>query len=623
MSLFAELSRRNVIRIAGFYLVAAWLVVQVAETVLPAFDVPGWVLRALILVLAIGFVPALVFAWVFELTPDGIRREKPAESAEAGSHRTARKLDIAVIVLLLGIGGLMLWKPGAPEPAASAGPAPSSPAPAESADSSASVAVLAFANMSPDAENEYFADGISEELLNLLSRVDGLRVASRTSAFSFKGKATPIPEIAQALDVRHVLEGSVRKQGQRVRITAQLIDSQTDGHLWSQTYDRELADIFAVQEEIAQAIAGELQDVLGVREVSVSAPTDDLQAYERFLRGRTRFYRRVELDDAIADLRFAVERDPEFTEAWAYLGAASQVVGGGGYPTGLDRQELFAGAQEAAGKALSLDPGLATALAVQGQIFVDQRSTGKWIEGLALLEQAADLSTTDTSARLWLGLAWLQLGYVELAQAHLERAQARDPLVAINNGWLGAALAARGQWEEGARLAQRAFELSRLPFWSNLVGVGLASGGRKQEARPMMEAWFAATPAEGYDPELGPALVAKMLDAMDDAAGQASFFAATDVLEPSARSEVFLTAGLLFQDAERVFGHLDDPSMSLRVAATAWLPSMGWLREHPRFFAMMEEDGIVGFWEQRGYPTGCRPVDDPAGRRLDCSGYGR
>ena len=205
MSLFAELSRRNVIRIAGFYLVAAWLVVQVAETVLPAFDVPGWVLRALILVLAIGFVPALVFAWVFELTPDGIRREKPAESAEAGSHRTARKLDIAVIVLLLGIGGLMLWKPGAPEPAASAGPAPSSPAPAESADSSASVAVLAFANMSPDAENEYFADGISEELLNLLSRVDGLRVASRTSAFSFKGKATPIPEIAQALDVRHVL----------------------------------------------------------------------------------------------------------------------------------------------------------------------------------------------------------------------------------------------------------------------------------------------------------------------------------------------------------------------------------------------------------------------------------
>ena len=172
-------------------------------------------------------------------------------------------------------------------------------------------------------------------------------------------------------------------------------------------------------------------------------------------------------------------------------------------------------------------------------------------------------------------------------------------------------------------MAERAIELSGLPFWSNVVGVGLASGGKKDDARPMMVAWFASAPPDRYDPELGPALVDQMLDAMDDSAEMPAVFAAAETLEPSAIPEFILTAALLFRDAERVFADLDEPSRRMRVAASAWLPSMGWLREDPGFFAMMQADGVVGFWEQRGYPTGCHPVDDPAGRRLDCSGYGQ
>ena len=617
MKLLAELRRRNVIRMAGLYLVGAWLIIQIAETLLPAFDVPGWVLRAIIIVLALGFVPALIFSWVFELTPDGIRRDAEVERSEAITQRTARKLDIAVIVLLLGVGVLLLWRYDAPEPAT-----PSVDSDAAATDvSTASVAVLAFANMSPEAENEYFADGISEELLNVFARVEGLRVASRTSAFSFKGKDTPIPEIARTLGVRHVLEGSVRKQGQRVRITAQLIDSQTDGHLWSQSYDRELADIFAVQEEIAQAIAGELQGVLGVRRISVPVPTADLEAYERFLRGRGRFYRRVELDEAIADLRFAVERDPSFTEAWAFLGAASFVVSNGGYPTGLDRPQLLADAIAATEKALSLDPGVGLALGVKGQLFTTAGSTEKLIEGIRLLEDAAERVTADSSARLWLGMVWLQLGHVERGLPHLQRAYDQDPLVAINNGWLGLALATQGRWQEGTVMARRAVELSDLPFWSSIIASGLANAGRNAEARDLLAA-TRTVGSDAGDAETGEALLAGLLAALDDPARRPAYVAAIEALDPTLRWEAAPWSALLLRDSDRAFADIERHGAQMRTIVSAWLPPMGWLREDPRFFALMQEEGIVGFWEQQGFPDGCRPVTDPGGRRLDCSGYG-
>ena len=292
--LFSELKRRNVFRVGAAYVVVGWLLIEVSDTIFPRLGLPDWAVTLVIALLALGFPVALILSWAFELTPEGVQRTVNID--DIGAPRPgAGPLDWVIalgILVVIGIFVVDRFGVGTTEPSLEA-------MAVESQESQAgvgvgSIAVLAFTNMSPDPENAYFAEGISEEILNILADIEELHVASRTSAFSFRGSNTPIPEIAEALDVAHVLEGSVRKQGNRVRITAQLIRADTDGHVWSETFDRELVDIFEVQEEIAQSITDALGEVLGTRQVSVTAPTSDLDAYERFLRGRARFHQRIE-----------------------------------------------------------------------------------------------------------------------------------------------------------------------------------------------------------------------------------------------------------------------------------------------------------------------------------------
>jgi TolB-like protein/Flp pilus assembly protein TadD len=480
------------------------------------------------------------------------------------------------------------------------------------------IAVLPFVNMSANPDNVFFAEGIAEELLNILAGVDGLKVASRTSAFSFRGKDTPIPEIARELGVRHILEGSVRRQGDRVRITAQLIETDSDTHLWSETFERDLVDIFRVQEEIAQAITVALKDVLGVRTVSVATATADLEAYERFLRGRSRFYQRVDLDEAISDLRFAVGRDPEFAEAWAFLAAASFVVGVGGYPTDLDRGALTAEALEASERALALEPELTTGLAVKGQLLTRTSGSGEQIaEGIRLLERAASRVSADTSARLWLGLTWVQLGFVDRAMPLFASAQDQDPMMAINNGYLGMAHAMQGRWEEGSRLVQRAVELSPLPFWTFNMAIGLFHAGRTDEARELL---IAARPVLVDVRQLGGDFLEGLIASLGDPERRAAFLAANRYDPTQDNGAPAMYAVLMFRDTGHMFEFDDARGAGLIMTACAWLPSMGWLREDPRFYQAMRRTGAAAFWEAQGYPPGCRPVEDPAGRRLDCSG---
>ena len=418
--------------------------------------------------------------------------------------------------------------------------------------------------------------------------------------------------------MRHILEGSVRRQGERVRITAQLIETRSDTHLWSQTFERELVDIFRVQEEIARAITTALEGVLGVQQVSVAAATTDLTAYELFLRGRTRFYQRSNLDESIADLQAATERDPEFAAAWAFLGAARFVVGNGGYPTELDRSDLMEGARRAVERALALDPELATALAVKGQLLTRNRDAAQIVEGLALLERAASRVTADTSAPMWLGLSLLELGLVERALPHLEKAYALDPLVAINNGYLGIAYATAGGIEEAIPAVQRAKELTGASFWYFPVLIELVNFGDEARAEELLGALIADD---------------------DTFAGERDFFADLQLAlsDPSQRDVVFVPGepgtledngylfvikSLMFRNGDGAISAADSRIGELMLTINAWLPSLGWIREDPAWFAFMEGTGAVGFWELEGFPTGCRPVDDPAGRRLDCSGYG-
>ena len=267
MSFFEELKRRNVVRVAIAYGVAAWVLLQVADLVLENIEAPSWVIQAMMLTVFLGFIAAVVIAWAYEMTPEGIKREADVDRSQSVTGDTGRKLD-RIIIAFLAVAVVYLvadklWmtpKSQLVEPVTTAVTSDKDETSSTSAEGPVgdsdhqSIAVLPFVNMSADAENEYFSDGISEELLNVLVKVSSLRVASRTSTFAYKGKEISIGEIARQLQVDHILEGSVRKAGNRVRITAQLIDGRSDRHLWSETYERQLDDIFDIQEEISNAI---------------------------------------------------------------------------------------------------------------------------------------------------------------------------------------------------------------------------------------------------------------------------------------------------------------------------------------------------------------------------------
>ena len=316
MSLLAELKRRNVIRMAGLYLVGAWLVTQVASTLLPMFGAPDWLPRAIVILLAIGFVPTLTFSWIYELTPDGLKRDADVPREQSISHVTGRRIDFAIIaVLLVALGYFAVDKFVLAPRLATLGSTPST----QPGDS---IVVLPFVDMSQARDQEYFSDGIAEELLNLLAKIPDLRVISRSSAFSYKGRNVDVGTIAKQLGVAHVLEGSVRKAGNQVRVTVQLIDARSDAHLWSETYDRSMDDIFAIQDQVAAAVVDQLKlKLLGAapkaRVTKPEALALALQAREQYRLGT-----RASLEHSIQLYQQALQLAPDYADAWTELAYA-------------------------------------------------------------------------------------------------------------------------------------------------------------------------------------------------------------------------------------------------------------------------------------------------------------
>ena len=362
MSLFAELKRRNVFRVALLYLVASWLIIQVADVGISLLGLPLWTGRLVFLLLAIGFPLVMVFSWAYEITPDGLKKEKDVAYDESITHATARKLNTAVIVLLVfALGGMVADRlvPEQVAPVKSAVDLTTESGPDATSPSRQSIAVLPFVNMSADQDNEYFSDGLSEELLNLLAKIPELKVAARTSAFSFKGTDASIPKIADELNVAHVLEGSVRKSGDEIRITAQLIKAADGYHLWSETWDRKLTDIFAIQDEIAAAVVGALKVTL-LGEVPRARVTDP-RAYEFFLRSKSAANLSTEegLEQAALLLNDSLAIDPEYAEAWAELATVQINQTGQGF---VVRDVGFERARISNERALQIEPNQARAL---------------------------------------------------------------------------------------------------------------------------------------------------------------------------------------------------------------------------------------------------------------------
>lgn len=605
--LFSELKRRNVFRVAAAYVVVAWLVLQVGDLAADNLDFPGWFMPMLFVLLGLGFPVVVVLSWAFELTPEGVQRTASVD--DIGPRRPgAGPLDWVIalgILVVIGIFVVDRFGVGPADPA----PTHQAAAATDAQDDreAGSIAVLAFTNMSPDPENAYFAEGISEEILNILADIEGLHVASRTSAFSFRGSNTPIPEIARALDVRHVLEGSVRKQGNRVRITAQLIRADTDGHVWSETFDRELVDIFEVQEEIAQSITDALGEVLGTRRVSVTASTSDLDAYERFLRGRARFHQRREFAEAIADLELAVAQDPSFGEAWIYLAAANYVAPGYYESVELDPARTFPAARRAIDRARVLRPEDPMVLAVDAMLRSEE---GDQLKALDLMREAAGMRSQGSTPVLWWGLSLYVAGYVAESVDAFERAVEMDPLVGINHGYLAIAYLATGREERAVQHAQRAAELGwGAAMW--VYAIDLAARDKRNQALAVLRGL--PDGASQFEP-FRDALAAAIADPA--AAGPQL---QVDSLRPAEELLAIERAGDYLDQlaATAAAGPVSNQTGWLRMA---WLPTFRAVREDPRFFAAVGDMGLVELWEARGYPDGCTKVADAAGDRLDCTG---
>jgi TolB-like protein/Tfp pilus assembly protein PilF len=427
---FAELKRRHVIRIAVFYGAGAWLILQVADVVLEVVEAPEGSLRLVAILLALGFPFALILAWAFEITPEGIKRDSAVDRSKYDSGQAARKLDIATISLLTVAILLLLWDNfGGREdrvPLVSDEAVPVVPVPDGPRD--LSIAVLPFVNMSVDPENEYFSEGLSEELLNVLARMDDFRVAGRTSSFAFKGQSEDLRAIGERLNVANILEGSVRKQGDQIRVTAQLIDARSGYHLWSDTYDRRLDDVFAIQDEIATEVVKALRLTLLAADEAVISQTakGDVEAYNHYLRGQfhVRLRTQAGLERALEEFQQAILIDPNYAPPYAGIAMVYALFDNYGY---RPLAETGPQATRAIERALELDPRSDEAWAVRGLLLGQgPGAVQRRPEAREALERAIGINPNNAFAHLWLA-STLHPDF-EAVRSTIRRAYQLDPL---------------------------------------------------------------------------------------------------------------------------------------------------------------------------------------------------
>jgi adenylate cyclase len=528
MSILFELRRRNVIRVGAAYAVVTWLLVQVADVVFPAFGAPDWALRILVIVLLLGLPIALLVAWVFELTPDGVKRENDVDPSASVTRPTGRRLDLIIIVALFIALGYFIWERqvrfAPPEPAAqpsSAGEnAPDSPG-------KRSIAVLPFVNMSADPENEYFADGLSEELLNQLAQIQDLQVAGRTSSFSFKGRNEDLRLIGQMLGVANVLEGSVRRQGDKVRVTAQLIRVDDGFHLWSNAYDRTMEDVFVIQDDIASNVANALKIVLDEESWRrmQDAGVRNVDAFVEFQKGRELFdlahggrELMASLEKGTAHFDRAIELFPEFSAAyWGKSDYYGHVLMEPGSSPG-ERIAALRDLQETLDIAYRLSAGSPRQTMVD---FERVLFSGNWTplqdriaKALATtgcpeptwMQVATGLGYAEPALELWNHVqrceAFTQLAPMGRSQAHawlgqhekaLEILDAAEALLGSNVWFAGSrqwALLAAGRFEEALALAPEVVDDVAF-FGMKAEALPLAMSGNVDAARAAMQDWQA------------------------------------------------------------------------------------------------------------------------------------
>jgi len=600
-SVWGELKRRNVVRVAIAYAVVAWLSIEVSATTFPMLKLPEWAATFVTVLLIIGFPVAVIFAWAYELTPEGLKKEKDVDRSESITHITGRKVDfviigvLAVALVLFAVERFILL--------------PDTVTASDSAQEIAatefqhSIAVLPFVNMSDDPGNEYFSDGLSEEILNLLAKIPELKVIGRTSSFAFKGKNEDLRIIGQTLGVTTLLEGSVRKSGNEIRITAQLNDVSDGSHIWSETYDRTLSDVFAVQDDVAAAIIEALQIHVGTV-TTRGRPTENMQAYGLFLKARVAINNDDYQSSAAHSLK-AVEFDSNFAEAWELLAHS--------YFNQLYRMDATEAQEltfEAAARALAIDPDLVLARALYESASFESFSMLRQIEAL---ERAVRKQPGNPWALQMLFWDLMINGYLEEGVRLAKRYVEVEPLMLEAHYYLVHVLFAAGRFSEAIAALEVTEQLGDGDAnWS--YGVMYLVEKRDDVAIAYFEAWLhqhgysdtswvrdlvtgARNPATGlaYLDRRIPEIVASMPE--DDE------FDWQEKLFPW-----YLYLGFL----DRYFETILDLDLTDEAWSYAFIPVAGGtihrragFTAHPKYLEVVEAMGIIDVWEQRGPPDFC------------------
>ena len=604
MSFFNELKRRNVFKVGVAYAVASWLLLQIIDLVLENINSPDWVMQVFMLGLAVGFPIAIIVAWAFEVTPDGVKLQKNVDPDKSINRHTGQQLNRGIIMILSMAIVLLLTdrfrdeifgKPVAEEVKTEISNDPAN------TDANISIAVLPFRDMSAAQDQAYFGEGIAEELLNALVKVNGLDVASRTSAFSLAGENLDIPAIAARLGVNHILEGSIRTSGQQVRVTAQLIEVRNDVHLWSETYNGSLDDIFKIQDEITGKITDALKLQLG-GELTPSSDvlTSNAEAYQLYLQGRHLWRQRsaASVNEAIRLFNRAVELDPGFSRAWSNLAVA--YLNQPDYDRSYDPEEGMERGLVAAEKALAITPQSSEALIIKANYNLDHCNVA---ESARLYETAINLNPDDPTAHHWYAILLSVAGRMNLALEHIEKAKKIDPLIS-------AVIAIEADIYNVLQDYARSEALTRTAVSLGLHGGSLYSlgstyllSGETEKGKALIEAGRTGEdPTQTVTRQL-------FLQALDDPEKQKLF---EQHIGKAGNSYSYATADnmgyLALLGSAYTFEYQSDAECVL-IDTPIWYESFREQRKTPEFFEMMERAGMVEYWREFGWPDDCASLD--------------
>ena len=610
MSFFTELKRRNVFKVGVAYAVASWLLLQIVDLVLENINAPDWVMQVFMLGMAVGFPIAIIVAWAFEVTPDGVKLQKNVDRNQSIHKHTGHQLNRGIIMILSMAIVLLLTDRfrdeifGASEE--SVAKTENTATEAESPaiiDSRKTIAVLPFRDMSAAQDQAYFGEGIAEELLNALVKVDGLDVASRTSAFSLVNENLDIPAIAARLGVDHVLEGSIRTSGQQVRVTAQLIEVSKDIHLWSETYDGSLDDIFKIQDEITSKITAALKLQLGSENLIPSAEllTSNAEAYQMYLQGRQLWRQRsaASLREAIRLFRSAVELDPGFHRAWSNMAVAYANLPD--YDRSYDEDEGRELSLEAADRALAIYPQSTEALIIKANY--QQESNCNVAEAARLYETAIAFSPQDPTVHHWYAILLNMTGRTALGLEHIQTARRYDPLISAVIGVEADVYANMGDYARAEELHRNAAALGMYGGSLHPVGVNYLYAGEYDKGIALLkQGWTGETPAQSVTREL-------FLQALENPEKKAAFEQHIGKAVQSKRYETYENSRYLaLLGSAYAFDYLSELECAI-VGEFIWTEPFKEQRKTPEFFELMERAGLVEYWREFSWPDDCASLD--------------